>query len=120
MEKVNPPEDTVQRILGILTQHDAEITVLSSSTKEIKGNMEKISTKLDSFHSELLNVLQRPQLSLGASLTTIKDIFFIVGLVVGGIVYVASSHYEARMSLMEEKHKMVIEKIGRLEGPIKP
>lgn len=117
MEKVKQhSDDDIQKILNVLTQHDSEIGVLSASTKDLKVNMEKISTKLDSFHSELLNVLQRPQVSLASSLTVVKDVFLIVGLIVGGIVYVASASYEARMTLMEERHKNVIEKIMKIEG----
>jgi len=115
MEKVKT--ELSPDIIKILTTHDADIEMLKANGVELKRDINILSSKLDNFHSEVVKVLNRPVVSLASSLTVMKDVFLIVGLVVGGIVYVASASYDARMSLMEERQKMTTEKIMKLEGP---
>ena len=115
MEKVKT--ELSPDIIKILTTHDADIEMLKANGVELKRDINILSSKLDNFHSEVVKVLNRPVVSLSSSLTVMKDVFLIVGLVVGGIFYVASASYDARMSLMEERQKMTTEKIMKLEGP---
>lgn len=114
MEQVK--QELSAEIIKLLTTHDADIEMLKSNSVELKRDVHAVSTKLDTFHAEIAKVINRPVLSLSSSLTVMKDVFLIVGLVVGGIIYVASASYEARMSLVEERQKMVVEKVSKLEG----
>lgn len=118
MEKVKsePSPD----IIKLLTTHDADIEMLKANGAELKRDINIVSAKLDSFHNEVLKVLNRPAFSLPSSLSIMKDVFLIIGLVVGCIVYVATASYEARMSLVEERQKMTMEKLTKIEGLPRP
>lgn len=118
MEKIK--QELSPDIIKLLTTHDADIEMLKANGVELKRDINIISSKLDNFHSEVVKVLNRPAFSLPSSLSILKDVFLIIGLVVGCIVYVATASYEARMSLVEERQKIVSEKLTKMEGPLRP
>jgi hypothetical protein len=111
MEKVKDEMGQLsnQKVIQLLTVHDSEISALSKRTEALQSDISNISDKLDTFYKELTTILNRPVLSVSSSLTVIKDVGLIVGLIVGGIVYVASSSYEARIAIIEEKNRTGIE-----------
>ena len=102
MEKMKPEvAEFSPKILQILTAHDSDIESLKTNGIELKKEIGVVSSKLDLFHAELTKVLNRPVLSLTQVLAVVKDVGLIVGFLVGGIIYVASSHYEARLVKIE-------------------
>lgn len=111
MEKVKPDvSDLSPRILQILTAHDSDIEVLKANSIELKKEIGGVSSKLDLFHAELTKVLNRPVLSFKDILSVAKDIGIFASLIVGAIIYIAGSHYDARLVKMEAMIEKAVQK----------